>query len=460
MSMYNQSDKLLSPPYNPHVGTSSPVSHLAINLQFSSISLPTDAETTRGESSPRSESKPSEGRRPPKVTPLILPTDENTCPQTRGNGSNPSPRAMRKLFPELDSPFPSRKNKSSHDETEPNKRLGISTLRSSDPGPLQFEDTPSPVPSPTPIRQKKKLSQSANSWSFDLTQDSLSCPSSPLPGQMRSANLPPRPPSRCATRDRSISIAIQPNGTPDFSITSPISSIQASFTAPHSPIRDIQLRLPSIIHPPFELPPITDVTCPPTPPLSDDVPANSPPDILPNTERDRLKFIEPSTLLDVLNGRYNCRHVIIDCRFKFEYDGGHIIGAINIHEQEQLEATFFSNTDTIQENCILIFHCEFSSLRGPTLCQHLRSFDRATNIDCYPKLHYPHAYVLTGGYKRFYEEHPTFCFPNGYVTMDDPQFSTERKEKMTSLRKGKSLKGRFRSFSDLRSLHRETDNNF
>lgn len=33
----------------------------------------------------------------------------------------------------------------------------------------------------------------------------------------------------------------------------------------------------------------------------------------------------------------------------------------------------------------------------------LRKFDRDSNKDCYPQLHYPELYLLEGGYKNFYE---------------------------------------------------------
>ena len=54
---------------------------------------------------------------------------------------------------------------------------------------------------------------------------------------------------------------------------------------------------------------------------------------------------------------------------------------------------------------VLIFHCEFSSERGPKMYRFLREQDRELNKDSYPKLNYPEVYVLEGGYKAFYEKH-------------------------------------------------------
>ena len=51
-----------------------------------------------------------------------------------------------------------------------------------------------------------------------------------------------------------------------------------------------------------------------------------------------------------------------------------------------------------QKRTILVFHCEFSSERGPRQLRYLRACDRTRNP--YPKLHYPEIYLLYGGYKE------------------------------------------------------------
>lgn len=43
---------------------------------------------------------------------------------------------------------------------------------------------------------------------------------------------------------------------------------------------------------------------------------------------------------------------------------------------------------------IMIFHCEFSSERGPRMYTIMRQHDRSKNV--YPKLHWPEIYLLKG----------------------------------------------------------------
>jgi len=47
----------------------------------------------------------------------------------------------------------------------------------------------------------------------------------------------------------------------------------------------------------------------------------------------------------------------------------------------------------------------------------LRNEDRSAHADCYPLLHYPELYLLSGGYKAFYETHSELCRPQGYRPM-------------------------------------------
>jgi M-phase inducer phosphatase 1 len=68
---------------------------------------------------------------------------------------------------------------------------------------------------------------------------------------------------------------------------------------------------------------------------------------------------------DLLNGNIKLKnnYQIIDCRFPFEYEGGHLKGSMNIYLADTLEEIFFKTP----KDTVLIFHCEFSSNRGPKL---------------------------------------------------------------------------------------------
>ena len=90
-----------------------------------------------------------------------------------------------------------------------------------------------------------------------------------------------------------------------------------------------------------------------------------------------LKSISVDVLAQVLEGHYKdlieeC--VVVDCRYPYEYNGGHIRGAKNIFSQEAILQEFIRNKKSTptasrsdDKRHILIFHCEFSSERGPTL---------------------------------------------------------------------------------------------
>lgn len=83
-----------------------------------------------------------------------------------------------------------------------------------------------------------------------------------------------------------------------------------------------------------------------------------------------------------MHGGLYCASVL--CSYPYEYNGGHIKGAKNIYTKEQIYKEFVDikqpkqDTDTGEaergnetshdgKRNILIFHCEFSSERGPNL---------------------------------------------------------------------------------------------
>ena len=152
-----------------------------------------------------------------------------------------------------------------------------------------------------------------------------------------------------------------------------------------------------------------------------------------NGQQQDLHYITPATMVDIITGRISLgpdtQYKIIDCRYPYEYDGGHIPGALNLHTQEKL--TDFIHTKHANPNVnesIIIFHCEFSLERGPKAAKFLRSMDRQLNADKYPLLNFPEIYVMKGGYKNFYDQQPEKCEPQFYIPMLHEDHRTDLKK--------------------------------
>ncbi|GAB6024937.1 cell division cycle 25 [Chamberlinius hualienensis] len=136
-----------------------------------------------------------------------------------------------------------------------------------------------------------------------------------------------------------------------------------------------------------------------------------------------LRTISHETVKALLLGSYDNelgKYLIVDCRYPYEYEGGHIKGAINTYTKEGIISQFLCNPIKVQESSkrlIIIFHCEFSSERAPNLSRFLRNRDREANKECYPQLYYPEIYVIEGGYKMFFEHNRHLCEPQNYLPM-------------------------------------------
>ena len=180
------------------------------------------------------------------------------------------------------------------------------------------------------------------------------------------------------------------------------------------------------------------------------------------TGKDALKRISRETLRDLINGKYDdcCdEKYVIDCRFPYEYQGGHIQSALNINTMAQLDELFFPNSidgstepkdalSTTSESSsllpsaplkpkrtIIVFHCEFSSHRAPRMALYLRKQDRHQNMAHYPSLTYPEIYILKGGYKEFFMTQKLYCQPAQYIEMTDATYKKELKKEMSAFKK-------------------------
>lgn len=133
--------------------------------------------------------------------------------------------------------------------------------------------------------------------------------------------------------------------------------------------------------------------------------------------------ISPDTLRRLIDGFYGdiAQFIVVDCRYDYEYNGGHIRNAINISKPELVVSKFLSEHSTLhlRQRTVIVFHCEFSQKRGPAAYQALRSADRKQNEKHYPELCYPDIYLLDGGYKAFYDSFKEYCDPCSYLPMKD-----------------------------------------
>ncbi|XP_026698561.1 M-phase inducer phosphatase 1 [Athene cunicularia] len=168
-----------------------------------------------------------------------------------------------------------------------------------------------------------------------------------------------------------------------------------------------------------------------------------------------LKYIDSEMIVSVLTGKFErfikeC--VIIDCRYPYEYEGGHIKGAVNLHMEEDVEEYLLKKPIQPSENkrVIVVFHCEFSSERGPRMCRFVRERDRLGNE--YPNLHYPELYVLKGGYKDFFLRCRSFCEPQSYRPMHHEDFKEDLKRFRTKSRTWAGERSKRELYSRLKKL--------
>ncbi|KAM9211253.1 M-phase inducer phosphatase 2-like [Leptosomus discolor] len=169
-----------------------------------------------------------------------------------------------------------------------------------------------------------------------------------------------------------------------------------------------------------------------------------------------LKYISPEMMVAVLTGQFSSlieSCVIVDCRYPYEYEGGHIKGAVNLPLERDVEEFLLKKPivpfDT-SKRVIVIFHCEFSSERGPRMCQFIREKDRACNE--YPHLHYPELYVLKGGYREFFPQYQMHCEPQDYRPMDHEDFKEDLRKFRQKSRSGAGERSKRELYSRLKNF--------
>jgi M-phase inducer tyrosine phosphatase len=164
---------------------------------------------------------------------------------------------------------------------------------------------------------------------------------------------------------------------------------------------------------------------------------------LPPMDTDSFPRITKETLLGCMDGQLGLHFdhiIIIDCRFRYEYDGGHIEGAVS------LAPRFGSVVDTVvlddlipaksnQGRTSICLYCEFSQYRAPLVAARIRSKDRQHDVERYPTLIYPDIYILDGGYNSFFKTYPNRCVPQAYIRMTDTAHQSVCEEELHRLRR-------------------------
>ena len=148
---------------------------------------------------------------------------------------------------------------------------------------------------------------------------------------------------------------------------------------------------------------------------------------LPCKVQERGAYISGDTLADVLSGCHNKEYdrvLLVDSRFYYEFEGGHIRNAVNISTPSQLYQILSFEKGANQPKLrimdvrtLIVFYCEYSHKRSPTQRTHIISLDRQRQDERgdFGRVHYPEMYLLEGGYKSFYAKYPHYCEPRGYV---------------------------------------------
>ncbi|XP_028816335.1 M-phase inducer phosphatase 1-like [Denticeps clupeoides] len=144
-----------------------------------------------------------------------------------------------------------------------------------------------------------------------------------------------------------------------------------------------------------------------------------------------LKYITPEMMVAALKGCFD--HLMESLlggtlSSRLPHSQGMLLfqGALNLHQEDQIED--FLLKAPIGPTChgkrvVVVFHCEFSSERGPRMCRYVRERDRTLNE--YPNLYYPELYILKGGYKEFFPLHQDACESQDYRPMRHETFKED-----------------------------------
>ncbi|KAF4674612.1 cell division cycle 25 [Perkinsus chesapeaki] len=135
--------------------------------------------------------------------------------------------------------------------------------------------------------------------------------------------------------------------------------------------------------------------------------------------RSLLRYVSAETVAELLRSdqlRSSDEAIyLIDCRYPYEYNGGHILNAINFppYEMEAMKEFVFNDiASRDRRRAIIILHCEFSQVRAPMATEALKK--HSARYGCSRPLE---LYVMKGGYCDFFRKFKELCEPQTYLEM-------------------------------------------
>ncbi|NXG94467.1 MPIP2 phosphatase, partial [Stercorarius parasiticus] len=144
-----------------------------------------------------------------------------------------------------------------------------------------------------------------------------------------------------------------------------------------------------------------------------------------------LKYISPEMMVAVLTGQFSSlieSCVIVDCRYPYEYEGGHIKVRTAAAPLGDGDVEDFLLKKPIvpfdaSKRVIVIFHCEFSSERGPRMMvsQGARDCAEGPGVLGFPM----GGGCCTAGADRHIVDAQTHCEPQDYRPMHHEDFKED-----------------------------------
>lgn len=152
------------------------------------------------------------------------------------------------------------------------------------------------------------------------------------------------------------------------------------------------------------------------------------------SETHSFPHINPSDLVEMMNDE-NVELILIDCRFDYEYGMGHINKARSVNWPNEIDHYFtcIKDRDACFDSVVVVFYCEYSMNRGPTMASIFRRIDRSLNYKRYPFIFFQNVAILKGGFKNFYKQFPKLCDGYHLPMWDRPalvNYNMKKREKL------------------------------